>query len=153
MLCSCYLPGHPGSSLVNNNDYKRNQNPTTLNYRSEIMHLTPTYSKKDFKEQIKTIHTQTVQSNYAPNKVLRRKPPKAVHKDELEMPRAARSKLSQWRSSYSSDFKLPQPYWQWKCRRQMSKMHWHTHPMTSFSLCMTYIINSTAQQRLPTLSH
>ena len=35
----------------------------------------------------------------------------------------------------------------------MSKMHWHTHPMTSFSLCMTYIINSTAQQRLPTLSH
>ena len=109
-LLSCYLPGHPGSSLVNNNDYKRNQKPTILNYRSEIMHLTPTYSKKDFKEQIKTIHTETVQSNYAPNKVLRRKPPKAVHKDELEMPRAARSKLSQWRSSYSSDFKLPQPY-------------------------------------------
>ena len=96
-LLSCYLPGHPGNSLVNKNDHKRNQKPTILNYRSEIMHLTPIYSKKDYKEQIKTIHTQTVQSsirNYAPNKVLGRKPPKTVHKDELDMPRAARSKLS-----------------------------------------------------------
>ena len=106
-LLTCNLPGHPGNRLLDRPDYARNQRLTLLSSKPEIEHLLPITGKRDLKEQIQTVHTSTVKKvirNYQPNKVLQRKPPSKINKEEKDLPRAVRCKLSQWRSNYSRDF-------------------------------------------------
>ena len=106
-LLTSNLPGHPGNRLIDRPAYERDQRRTMLSYKSEIEHLLPITGKKDLKEQLQAVHTRTVKDvilKYQPNKVLNRKPPSKINKEEKSLSRAVRCKLSQWRSNYSRDF-------------------------------------------------
>ena len=101
-LLTNHLPDHPCFKLTTEPLPSRSLKPTIQHSREDIAHLLPV-EKDDLKAKIKIIHTTEVQkalAQYPPNKILQRNPPE-VNKEELNLPRITRSRLSQLRSGYS----------------------------------------------------
>jgi hypothetical protein len=101
-LLTNHLPDHPGFKLTTEPLPSRSLKPTIQHSREDIAHLLPV-DKDDLKAKIKIIHTTEVQkalAQYPPNKILQRNPPE-VNKEEVNLPRITRSRLSQLRSGYS----------------------------------------------------
>ena len=100
-LLTNHVQDHPGFRLTTKPLPPRSLKPTIQHYRKDIENLLPV-NKDDLKAKIKVIHTTGVQkalAQYPPNKVLNATPPE-VNKEEANLPRFTRSRLSQLRSGY-----------------------------------------------------
>ena len=102
-LVSCTNPHHPGHKHLNKPRAPRDRKKTIYHYEDDVNSLLNDAAPDPIKAAIKLIHTRVVRdaiASYPPNKVLNTNPPQ-INKEEENLSRKIRVKLSQLRSGYS----------------------------------------------------
>ena len=99
-VAACHQRIHPGYKNLGNPPSARNLKPTCLAFEAEVKEL---FRGGLYKDVLSKLHTKAVNStltNYAPNRVLQTPPPDINTKEEENLSRTVRSKLSRLRSGF-----------------------------------------------------